>query len=697
MTNLPRTVIPGRCLWLLLVLLPLALPLLAEAGQANRLRRIKITPHPTFTSIKLFFQDPPEYTVSLVPGKVRLTVRGADAPAFKRFRSYADARIAGVFCSMRDAALRIDVPVRDAQPGVQALSPGNPNVLTLDIGPGVRRVQQADIAPGREAILNGTERFVREYGVPARAGLPFVPTDVKVLKRFLNEDETKLFQQGEGLLYKEHGAEALQVFSAFLGKEPAVRALALYRIAGSLCLLERSEEALKAFKEAQALSPGYLDRAPELLQSYAEVLAKSGDFAGGRAMLIRLLKQLAGTGYEAPLLNRLADMTERHGEGALALSIYRNVAVHAPGTPAASRARMKIADREMFTLSRDRYRELLRRYQSIYESPGDFALRDEALFKVALLQALYGPAHEALDATIVYDRRYPRGIFSTIVKKAREELLPPVYREIYAAKDQAALAQLALDNREYLAVCFGDPEFAPRLARAFRETARLTDEVALFGYLAERTWAAAAAPFLLARVTEDGLAIGNLPAAESAARGFLARFPGDPRGQRVREQLGRIAFERGDLKTVAAELGFLNGKGQKSEFAESDYYLGKALSGAGDFREAERALLRYTAAAKPGAQLLADGYFAVGAARSALREYPGALAAYQQGAKLATGEMADQFLYKMGEAYLQMKMVREATEAWEKVAGHGNGTWAKLASESLNDLRWRLKVSGGLP
>ena len=148
---------------------------------------------------------------------------------------------------------------------------------------------------------------------------------------------------------------------------------------------------------------------------------------------------------------------------------------------------------------------------------------------------------------------------------------------------------------------------------------------------------------------------------------------------------------------MAAELGFLNGKGQKSEFAESDYYLGKALSGAGDFREAERALLRYTAAAKPGAQLLADGYFAVGAARSALREYPGALAAYQQGAKLATGEMADQFLYKMGEAYLQMKMVREATEAWEKVAGHGNGTWAKLASESLNDLRWRLKVSGGLP
>jgi tetratricopeptide (TPR) repeat protein len=389
-------------------------------------------------------------------------------------------------------------------------------------------------------------------------------------------------------------------------------------------------------------------------------------------------------------------MTERHGEGELALGIYRNVVVHAPGTPAASRARMKIADREMFTLSRDRYRELLRRYQSIYESQGDFYLRDEALFKVALLQALYGPAREALDATIVYDRRYPRGIFSPIVKKMREELLPPVYREVYATRDASALVQLARDNKEFLAGCFLDQEFAPRLARAFGVLAKLTEEVPLFGYLAERNWAAPAAPFMLARIVEDGLAVGNLPAAEAAARGFLARYAADPHAQRVREELGRIDFERGDLKAVAAGLGFLNGPGAKPEFPASDYYLGKALYGAGDYREAERSLLRFTAAVKPGSPLLADGYFTVGVARVALKEYPGALAAYQQGAKLVSGEMADQFLYKMGELYLLMKMVREATEAWEKVAGHGGGTWPKLATEALTDLRWRMKVSGGL-
>jgi hypothetical protein len=82
----------------------------------------------------------------------------------------------------------------------------------------------------------------------------------------------------------------------------------------------------------------------------------------------------------------------------------------------------------------------------------------------------------------------------------------------------------------------------------------------------------------------------------------------------------------------------------------------------------------------------------------AAKEYPLALAAYQAGEKLATGETADQFLYKMGELYLLLKMVPQATQVWEKVVGRGgDGTWAKLAAEALSDLKWRLKVSKELP
>ena len=696
MTCTLRTACPGRPLGLLLILLACALPVSARAEQENRLRRIQIVPHQGFTRINLFFQAPPDYTLKLSPGRIRLDIRGADAPSFRKLRSYADRQLSGVFTYPRAGALSILIPVREGEPGVQAISCGNPSVLSLDVGPAVKRAAPVDIAPGREPILAGTEQFVRDFAHPELAGVPFEPTDAKLLKELLPREEMLLFQQGEGLLYREQGNEALAIFSTLLGKPPAVRALAYYRLGGALCLLQRTDEALAAFRQGEALWPEYLEQAPELLQAYAKVRAKSGDFAGARTLLLRLMNKAVGTPYQALLLNRLADLSERRGEMSPAAAMYRSAVVHAPGSTAAGRARLKLADRELFTLSRDRYRELLGRYQAIYQAPGDFALRDEALFKMALLLALYAPPREALEASVSYDKRYPRGIFSTIVKKMREELLLPAYRELYAARDDAGLARLALENREYLARCFSDPEFAPRLSRAFGSNAMLTREIQLFDYLADKDWAAAGAAFMLSRVVDDALTLGNLTLAESTGRAFLARFAGTPHTGRVREQLGRVGFEKGDLQMVRAELRFLSLKGSKPQLPESDYYLGKALERSGDHRGAARCLARFTAGAPAGSALLLDGYFTLACALGAQKDYPAALAACQVGAKLASGETAGQFLHKMGELYLQQGLVRQAMASWEKGAA-GGGTWGKLASEALNDLSWRMKISGELP
>ena len=416
MTSTPKA-FPGRQLWLVLLLLSCALPTGARAQEANRLLRIQIRPHQGFTRITLLFRSAPDYKLSSTPGKVRIDLRGTGSRSFRKLRSYGDSHIGGVFCSSREGGVQLTVPVREEGSGVQLLGYGSPTALALDIGPAMRRAPRVDIAPGREPILSGTEQFVRDFATPARDGLPFVPTEVKLLQRLLPEGERQLFQQGEGALYKEQGAEALEIFSFFLAKAPAVQALARYRSGQALYLLERYGEALKSFRQGEALWPGYLEQAPEIEQTYADARAKGGDWAGGRALLVRLIDRVNGTAYAAPLLNRLAELSARHGDQTAALEIYRSVAEHAPGTPAAARARMKLADREMFTLSRDQYRSFLEKYQSIYQAPGDFALRDEALFKIALLQALYGPAGEALQASIAYQTCYPRGIFVTIVKK----------------------------------------------------------------------------------------------------------------------------------------------------------------------------------------------------------------------------------------------------------------------------------------
>jgi len=667
----------------------------AQALQENRLRRIKIVPHNGYTKVDFFFQDPPDYVVSRLRDRVRLTVNGADAPSFRRMRSYSDPRVAGLFTSVRKGGVRVVIPVKGGDAAVQVIGDAGSTVLSLVISTGKgAHAEEPDIVPGREAILSGAAELIRTVGVPARAALPFVPTDPKLVEKLITPEEVALFFQGEELVYLGKGAEAAELFTRFQDKHQTVKALASYRLGEAFSLLERNGEALDAFKQGRALWPGYLEQAPELMQLYAELLAKTGDYVQGKALLGRLIGQLSGTPHMAPLLNRLAEVCERHGETEQALAMYRAVALHAKGTEAAARAVMKLADREVFSLPAGRYPALQRRYQAIYDAPGGIALRDEALFKIALLPALYGPAGEALEAAATYDRRYPRGIFSTIVKKMREQLLLPVYRELAQAKDDAALVRLAQDHKEYLSLCLREPGFLERLSGAFQAAGMAAEEIRLFSYLAERSWVGENTPFLLLRIVQDAYAMKNLPLAEATAREFLTRFPGDARGQRLREQLGKLAFDRGDLPGTLAELRFLAGKQARAEFPESHYYLGKALAHAGEHKGAEASLVRFTQGAAQESPFLADSYLGTAGAREALKDYRGALGAYRQGAKIATGEQGEQCLYKIGELYLQLGMPRQAAASWEQaVQRGGSGSWVKLASVSLEDLRWRLRIS----
>lgn len=696
MTCHPRTHHRSLCALLLLLLLLLlaAWSAPAQAQQQNRLRRIKVVPHKGYTKIDFFFETPPDYAVSTSGDRVRLLVRGTDAPLFRRFRSYSDPRVAGIFTSLRDGGVRVVIPVKGGGAAAQAVGGADATLLSLLVSTGRRaEAEQPDIVPGREAILSGAAELVNAVGASARAALPFNPTDPKLLKKLLTADEAALFLAGEEMLYVGKGAEAVQVFTQFGQKPQAVKALASFRLGEAYALQERNAEALAALKEGIALAPGHLAQAPEMMQLYAEVLAKTGDQVQGKALLVRLIGQLAGTSYVAPLMNRLAEICERHGDTEQALAMYRAVAQHAEGTEAAGRAFMKLADRDLFGIPQGRYPVLLKRYQAIYDAPGGQALRDEALFKMALLPALYGPAAQALESAATYDRRYPRGIFSTIVKKMHQQLLLPVYHELVQAKDDAGLVRLCLDHREALALCLAEPGFVARLSGAFEATGRRAEEIRFFSYLAERSWVGDNGPFLLARIVEDAFALGDVSLAESTARKFLQRFPQDARGYRLREQLAKLCFDRGDFGEATSLLGFLKGKKQQPEFAESGYYLGKGLAHAGDHKGAEAALAGFAQAAGES-PFAADAWLAVAIEREALKDSRGALAAYQQAEKVTDGERKQQCLYKIGELYLQFGNPGKAAQSWEQaVREGGSGSWVKLATISLQDLKWRLNLS----
>lgn len=669
----------------------------APAQGLTRLQRVEINRHGNYTRIVFKLDNPFTYSLTQLPNQIRLTLKDADSPRFRRFNSYSDTHIGGVVFSQRGNDVFVAIAAKNTATGVRILDRAE-NVLTIDVGsfPGQQDVPA--IVPGRERILSGTEKLIREFDPPLRAEIPFVPTDSRQLQTVIGGEDVLLFQKGEGFLYTEKAAEAVEVFTYFINKDTPMRALAFYRQGEALYLLERYEPALKAFREGERLWPEYLSLNPATTFYYADSIARMGNLADGRRMLVRLIAQLADKTYAPMLLDRLADILARNGREKEAVTIYKAVAENFAGSKAAEHAALKLADRHIFSVGFEDYRSLIRTYQDIYKSSGDVSLRDNAHFKAAFLESLYGQSETALSDITHYEKQYPQGIFVAIARGIREELLLQVYRERYAAKDYEGVVKLAQENRDYLSGCFTDDQFIHRLSEEFAETHKLKEELELFNYLVEREWAASAAPFMYGRIMDNAVTLGNIPQAEATGRSFLTRFPRHPDTHHVLEHLGEISFFKKDMSGVVAELSWLSKPGEKADFPNSCYYLGKAFASLRDYKRADTTLTRYVDGlrqAGTSSPLAGDAYFTVGSSRKTVGDYRGAMVAYRTGLEIAGNEMRDQFLYTMGELNLQLKNYSEAKVLWDRIVKEGRDpVWRKMAQQAISDQEWQEKNGG---
>lgn len=671
----------------------------AAGAVPSRLCRIAIRPHATFTRLLFQLDSPTKYELHpLSQRRVRLTFTNADSTRFKRLRGYSDRHIGGVTVSQRGDNLQVTVSARDDGSGVRSMAFADGQLLTVDIGPLFKQNSSPSVIPGREHIWRGAEKLIREFDPPLKSDIPFVPTDRRMLQKLIPEEEMQLFFAGEAALYKGKAAEAEEVFAFFMRKESPVRSLAAYRLGEAQYLLQKYGPALNAFREGERLWPQYMSANPAVTFYYADSIVRSGDLPGGRKILTHLIAQLADKKYAPLLLVRLADILARQRRDTEALAIYRTVAANFARNEAASSAAMKLADRRMFETGGETYQGLVQEYMRLHETATGFSLREEALFKAALLESMYGPVKSALSLVAQFEKKYPRGVFVNIAKGMREDLLVPVYQELYAAKDYQGLVTLAQDNRDYLSRCLADEKFATALAESFAATGMVKGEITLFGNLVEREWAAASAPFMLSRILDDAVMLADYSLAEGAARGFLQRFPRHPSARRIREKLGGICYRKNKMAEVVAELSWLLEARTGADIPESYYYLGKALANAGQHKGADRAMTLFIAAVKGQEAkfpLLSDAYGVSAAARSAAGDRKGALAVYGAGLEFVEAERRDQFLYKMGELHMQEGRSREALGMWEKVKSEGSDpVWKKLAVQAIDDFRWREEMKG---
>jgi TolA-binding protein len=567
--------------------------------------------------------------------------------------------------------------------------------VTLDIGPSIKGVGRDSVEPGRTKIWSGTETLIREFEPPTRPDVPFIPTDGKLLRKLMPESDANSFLRGEAAIYKEKPAEAEEVFRSFLDKGLPVRAIALYRLGEALYLAQKYPSALAAFREGERLDPEYMAQDPSAIFYYADCLVREGNFEAGRKLLVRLIVGLAWTEHGPSVLLRLGDIYAHAGHENEALSIYRNVVSSFDGTRAFYNASMRLNDREYFRVNSITCRSLINKYRKIHSGDSGRALQDESLFKAALLEALYGPAGDAVDAVAEYERKYPFGIFIKVAKAIREDLLPELYHDLEKSGDCAGILELVGKNRNYLSRCLAEESFLRNLSRCYVEKGMIREEMKLFTELVDSEWTTDSAPFLYSRIFEDALILKDEALAEGAGREFVDKFPRHPMVWGILGRLGELCYRRGNVRDVVFFLSRLQEKGSRTDEPESFYYLGKAREKLNNLNGADQAMVSFLdELSKRGAQspFQADAFLVRASAKLARGDGKGAMAMYQDGYAVAHGELRDACLYKMGDLYRRQGDGNYARSMWNKLVKEGTDPlWKKMAEQELSEMEWQQK------
>jgi len=697
----------GRSLLLhtrfLLVLASLVLMLFistASASNPNRLYRVQIRPKNDVTRITFTLEKPPLYSVVNLPdNRVRLVFTDTGGTLFKKYRSYSDSNIGGLMFTRRGGNLLVTFQLGSGR-GWRDSSQDDVTAVTIDVGRSFSPPPPRSYRVGRDKIWNGVEKLVRDFDPPLKSEFPFVPTDRQVLKGLLDEESQNAFMAAEGALYKGNLSEAEETFTQFASRQTAIRSLALYRLGETNYKLQKYPQALASFREAERLWPEFINYNPGVTFYYGDSIARGGDLAGARSLLASLIARLADKKFAPVLLVRLADILMRQGHEQEALGVYRTVSENFKDNKASWIARIRLTDRDFLQATPWSYRRLSEVYQDIARNSTDIDLREEAHFKYVLLESLHGEAPEALRQIVLFQKKFPRGVYTAVCRTMREVLVGQVYQTTAWDKDSAGLIRFVEEHQEYLADCTDQQDFLVKVAKAYEEAGRPIELIKLFSFLLDRQWASGGGPYLYETIVENAELLGDTAMAEKNIRAFLRKYPAHPRSRPMLERLGGIYYAAGKHQEVKDTLLWLLNKGERAHAAESYYFLGRSLWALQQFALSIKALDQYLALegglGDKASRLLPDAYYVAASAREATGDRKGALRLLEAGIKQPRMAKNEALLYKAGELHLHAGDKQRARNYFELVAKNGpDPDWVRLAQQALESLGGKAPAGPG--
>jgi TolA-binding protein len=658
---------------------------------SNSLHRLSLHPKRDYTRITLFLENRPQYTLAALSGnRLRIRLSDTDCPLFKKFRRYSDSNVGGIVFSRNGDCLVLTFSIASARVW-RDISLDGLNAITIDVGAQFGAPPPLSRRSGRDRIWSGVEKLVRDFDPPLKSEFPFIPTDQQILKGLLDRDDQEAFMAAEAALYRGNLGEAEEGFAPFISRQTAIRPLALYRLGETYYKLQKYPQALTAFRDAEKLWPAFLNFNPGVTFYYGDSIARGGDLAAARNLLSGLIARLAEKKFAPVLLVRMADILVRQGHDQEALGVYRTVSENFHDNKAHWIALLRLRDRDFLQATPWNYLSLADAYLDVYRQCGDVDLREESLFKYALLESLHGEAPDALRQIVLFQKMFPRGVYVAVCRTMREDLVAQAYRETEWARDPSALIRFVEEQQDYLAGCMAQPDFLSKVVQAYEAAGRPIELVKLFSFLLDRQWASAGAPIMYEAVADNAELLGDTALAEKSLRTFLHKFPSHPRARLMLERLGALLYLEGRYQEAKDTLLWLLNRGEQARVAESYYYLGRSLWALQQYVPAYRSMELYLPrgigqGGRP-TRLLPDAYYVAASAREYAGDRRGALLLVEAGLKRPDMGGRDELLYKAGELHLHGGSTRLAREYFEQVLKKGSDSdWQKLARHALESL-----------
>ncbi len=310
-----------------------------------------------------------------------------------------------------------------------------------------------------------------------------------------------------------------------------LRPLVTLRRADAASELKSYADALRGYR---SLSPDsrIFDQYPRSRARAARAAFEKGDYALAARFYKALAQQMADQPQEALAYYAAAASSYDAGDTEWAQIGLQKIYLEMPGTEGADRAALRLQDHQVLIGGERAQATAIYQYADLAKHSRTRALREEAMFKQALVLYLLGDSAESVKVLMTFRRVFARGSLRAEADSLLREQLPAVISRLIKKGEDIPAVVLVEQNRKLLLKGQLDKEFLDQIAGAFTRLGLFKRAARVLLFQLDRAQGKKEREELYLPLAQLYLMRREYRAASDYARTYLDKYPqGSRRGE----------------------------------------------------------------------------------------------------------------------------------------------------------------------